>query len=487
MRSRVMFLSNYKDVYLFRTRFSEKYDLVQKFRGPFHNLAAYNNPVNFLEAGFMDLRSNDPWHSDLPLSIMTDEPTPAYINDAYLGANHSFPSAVSVYVKNHGKDFGDIGSLWCDGDGTVWTLISVERDTLSFISENLGKSREEYSFKVNITPPLKYLENGKNPENIYSFEDSWRAAMSPFIKHTECEVYACFENGIRRVANRSIECDFAEIHEKYEIVNPVSMAEAIHGNRPKEGYSAPITNAMGDAMVKVSLIYRIECDGTVTVDFRYDRAQDIKFTRCMGAMFQPKLDAYGGGVQRYIPKSVPFSTAEGSFDFTSRVDLSYGMPFPKKHPLTKEYWESPDNPPDRILDYFKDKEDRDKLAFACGYLPIYDGVPSVRKNYLGAAVGIVGTKKAYPFFMDDTELTHVHGIAYKKYFTPDPDGKSFYTLSYGGKKYYYFDFFKPSAMSLEAKGDIELIEKSEGVSYSLSDGRITVSAERGYAVFASEE
>ena len=35
----------------------------------------------------------------------------------------------------------------------------------------------------------------------------------------------------------------------------------------------------------------------------------------MGAMFQEKLDIYGGGMFRYIPKLLPFNCPDGKFDF----------------------------------------------------------------------------------------------------------------------------------------------------------------------------
>lgn len=479
-----MFITSYKNIYLFRTPFSSKYDLVQKFIGSFKNLAAYNNPINFLEAGLVDLRSDDEWHSDIPLSIMTDEPPPCYINNDILGANHDFPHAVSVYVTNHGRDYGDIGSIWRDGKDTEWTLIAVDKDTLTFISENIGKSINEYAFKSDITPPLKCIDGDKEGDVFSAFEDSWRSSMAPIIKHTECVTYACYNDGTKKVASRSVNCDFAEIIEKYDIVNPVSMVEAIRKKSRIQRFTSPITNAMGDTMVSVSLIYRIEADGTVMIDFSYERKADIKFISCRGAMFQPKLDVYKGGVHRYIPKSLPFETPEGHFDFTSMVDLSYDKPFPKYHPLTVEYWENPDNPPDRIVDYFKDKNGKDSLAFACGYLPVFDGVPSVRKRLLNIAVSIIGTKKAYPVFMGKTELTKVHGIAYKKYFTPESDGKSFYEICFLGKKYYFFDLFKTNTFSKKT-GEVSLIEKSEDISYTLTDGTLTVKGDKGYAVFVS--
>ena len=416
---------------------------------------------------------------------MTDEPTPVHINSEYLGANHTFPHAVKLYIENHGKDYADIGSLWIDREGTKFTLIDVEADILTVISENIGTSYDNYKFKHEPAMPLTYIENGKNTAEISSYIECWRGALQPIIKHRLCRVYA-FINGKRRPVNSYLDCDYGEIHETYDIIHPVSMIKKIRENRPKDGYTLPIIEAVGEPMLTVSLVYRVESDGGVMVDFGYKRKSAVKFTRCMGAMFQSKLDVYGGGVYRYIPKSKKFSSDEGIFDFTSPYPLN-GSAFPASHPLTSLDWENPYSPPDRIVDVLRDKEGNDRLLFACGYLPVKDGVPSVRKNRLNSAVAVVSTRKAYPMFQDGYEFYSAEGVAYKKYVTPVGNGKYTYSVSYNGKTYYYFDIFKEGEIKTSVSEKLSLIEKSEGIEYTISNGELTVSGKKGYAVFCSQE
>lgn len=475
-----MYVIKNNDSILIRTPFSNKYDLVQKFSGISEFSAGFNHPLNFTEAGLIVREKWDIWHIDIPFAISNDEAPPVVINGEWLGANHEFPGAVTLYVPKHGKTAADIGSIWQDEEETKWILISALEDTLTFISENIGESNVKYAFKKYAPSKLIYIENGVNTEEIPLADEFWEGVLKPVIRHTKRRAVA-YINGEERVINRGMECDYAEIHEEYEIVNPASMIENICNNRPAEGYTTEIYSAVGDAMVRVDRIYRIENDGTILCEFTCEKLMDIQLSRCMGAMFQEKLNAYGGGIYRYIPKMKLVETPEGIFDFS--VPMNTGSDrFPVNKHVTCEYWEIADNPPDRIVDYFYDKRGKACLGFVCGYLPLYDALSEIRAKKLKSALHLIRTRKGYPYFMD-ADFNTAHGIAYRKYFKMPGSRASVYTIPYMGKYYLYVDLFDAESISLRIEGQICLHEKSDGIEYTLKDDTLTVSGNKGYAVF----
>lgn len=113
-----MIVTKTKDITLFCTHFSEEFDLVQKLSGTVDVKAYYNTPVDFREAGLKYKSKSDIFHIDVPFAYSTDEAPPVTINGKCLGANHIFPFAVALLIPDHGKDYGDIGSLWQDAEGT---------------------------------------------------------------------------------------------------------------------------------------------------------------------------------------------------------------------------------------------------------------------------------------------------------------------------------------------------------------------------------
>ena len=244
-----MYVIKNNDSILIRTPFSENYDLVQKFSGIAEFPTGFNHPLNFTEAGLIMRKKWDMWHIDIPFAISNDEAPPVVINGEWLGANHEFPGAITLHIPGHDKTAADIGSIWQDEEETIWILISALEDTLTFISENIGESNVKYAFKKYVSSKLTYIGNGMNTEEIPAAAEYWEGVLRPVIRHTKRRA-AAYINGKERVINRGMECDYVEIHEEYEIVNPVSMIENICKNRPAEGYKTEIYSAVGDAMAK---------------------------------------------------------------------------------------------------------------------------------------------------------------------------------------------------------------------------------------------
>ena len=468
---------------LFQTPYSQKYDLVQKLCGLEEMQIAHNNPVDFIEAGLVDREKWDCFHTDVPLALTTDEAPALTVNDVPIGANHGQPGAAMVSAPGHDKDDRDIGALYADEDGTKWTLLAVKHDFVTLMSENIGASYDDYAFKKRPSGTLTYIENGVHcspiPTDGEVMENVWLQPVNRYLKR---ELYVA-KDGKLSLYFQAGEYDYAEIHETYDIVHPVAMVESIRFARPAGGYTEPYYKAQGAPMIRVSGVYRIEGDGSITYHFTHKKERHVRFSVSRGAMAQEKIDAFGGGVYRYIPKLLPFETKEGTFDFSTPQSTAPGA-YLKAYNVQKKDWENPDSPPDRMVDYFKDKNGNTCMGFAIGYLPVYDGEGKIRKEKLETAIHLRHTRKMYPAFLSG-DIESAHGVAYKVYF-PATDKGSLYTVRHSGKTYVYMDFFSENTFAVPAKGAIELLEKSETVSFTHKDGLLTVCAEKGYAVFCME-
>ncbi len=470
---------------LVQTPYSETHDLVQKFRGMTITRGSFNDPVDFMEAGLIRKDKWDCFHLDVPFAISNDEAVPCIINGIWHGAGHGYPCCVALYAPRHDKTVADVGSVWKDAAGVTFTLLRIAtEDHLIFVSENIG-TLEDYKFVNQITDKLTYVSDGAHTSPIPADGEQKTVYLARAYKFTKKRIIV-IKDGEERILFGSAHCDSVRIEEEYEIRNPATVAPALTAARPAGGFTdQPDLGDYGETMLIHRMQYHILPDGTVLCDFNHEKTMNIRFERWLGAMYQEKLDAYGGGIHRRVPKTLPIVCSDGTFDFTTPISLEPGVYTEGSPNITREYWAVPDSPPDRIVDYFRDAEGHDRLGFACGYLPLYDGVPEKRLQHLSHAGLLNRTRKVYPTFMDG-DLTSVRGIAYKKYFPQETDRASFYSIAFEGKTYIYVDFAETNSLEIPAVGTVTLYEKSDDVSYEVKNDTIFAKGIKGYAVFICE-
>jgi hypothetical protein len=156
-----MIVSKTKDIVLFCTHFSEDFDLIQKLSGTTPIKAYYNTPVDFRESGLKYKSKSDIWHIDVPFAYSTDEAPALMVNRKWLGENHIFPFAVALHIPDHGKTYGDIGSLWEDAEGTKWTLTNVDTEVVTLIDSEvdvIGEISSETLVVVSFSEMLSILD-----------------------------------------------------------------------------------------------------------------------------------------------------------------------------------------------------------------------------------------------------------------------------------------------------------------------------------------
>ena len=442
-----------------------------------------NRTIDFLETGLAPIDCFDEWTCAPTLSIGTDEAVPPFINDTPIGGNHGHPCAIEILHYGHGKTCRDIGSVWKDENGTLFYLVQVQNcDILTVVSQNVGKSKDQYQFVLKIAGNLSFVRNGQNKEPICP-DDQVLKFLCPAVRHQNLDIFAVNGNQKQRVI-RAVTADSVEIRETYNIINPATVGPALEKARPSDGFSYhPIISDFGEKMLYLDCKHCVLDDGTYLNDFYLERLTDVYLDNYMGVMCQTRRDFFGGGVFRFMPKTLPFTTEQGTFDFSNPKNLT--SPFPTKHYLTKESWADKDNPPNRFVDLLRDKDGHNKMGYASGYLPLYDGAPELRSKNLNSAICIVSTRKLYPFFKDKNPKT-AKGVAYKKYFKIEKDIAYSYSITYNGAKYIYCDFFAPDSLSIEVNGKVELLELSPLANYKVENGKIIVNSTSNtpqYAVF----
>ncbi len=460
-----------------KTDYNDEYHIVHSFGNLDGGPLYMNNPVDFRSS---DLVKKD-GSETIRLSTSGDEAVPCEINGAFIGANHGQPDGSMVYSPNHNKTLKDLGAVYVDEDGIKFTLYRVEEDYLWFFSENVGESVYNYKFVKSVKGNLKYVSDGFDTSDVIVQSQTGVQYLSNILRHKRRKIVG-YLNGVPKTIQISMECDYCEIIEEYDIINPATVCPELTKNRPKDGYKTiPNLADLGEPMLNHKMTYRILADGTMVSDFELTRLQDVRWTRYMGAMYQEKINTFGGGVYRHFPKMKPLKDDKNTYDFSYPYPLRGEYPH-SMNPSVEEFSTNPNSPMERMVDYFRDKDGNDKIGFACGYLPVFDGAPEIRKN-IKSPIFLWYTRKAYPTFLDG-DLIHARGIAYKKFFATEQRA-SVYSVEYDNKKYIYFDFFEDKTLTFNVKGDIKLLE-SDGVEYIVDNGVLTAKSKKGYAIFVEE-
>lgn len=487
-----------------RTPFSKAYDLIQIFTGMQEGLPNRNGPVDFRVSALQRKGHADIWHADMMLSYATDEAAPVYLLEDYIGGNHGYSGAVCVTIQGHDKTCEDIGSRWADDKGITWTLIRIlNTQQMLFLSENLGPSELDFWFSDTISGDLRYIDNGVHTMDIQVQHQQGHVQIQRSIHHQRRDLYY-WKNGKQyEVTGYHADCEKVSITEEYIIYNPATIAEAIYHNRPADGYQVPPDLATGTPMFQYNITYSVLQVGTVICEFNHQLLQDVYWERYMGIMHQEKCDVFGGGVWRYIPRLKPVTDQHGNmYDFSKPYNTTGGE-FPHNVFLTSDTWENADTPPDRQLDLIRGPKSRGGVAFATGYLPVYDGLPEKRVNNITDAATLVRTRKTYPTFMSaepyvrptaengykrqERRNTSVHGVGYKKYFIPE-DTYSYYTVEYDEVTYHYIDCWDGEDVEVKIPATEETewkVQESGGdLVWEKGQKEMVISGTKGYLVLA---
>ncbi len=499
----------------YQTRITADYDENQYLRvGLVEKLETFtNNPIiDFGTAELVD--KNTGKKTSLNGYYSSDETNPQLINGLYIGSNHGAMGA-RVTSNAHGKTQADVGSVWVDSKGVKWDLIRVEdANKLFFLQQkNYNLATTNFGFNGNISGPLTYVSDGVNTSDITV--GSYTATQTfPSIKNVEHTFYLVRDGEMiefdNRTAGVSYKADEVVVVEEYDIVNPCTIAASLRANKPAGGYTEAPSIATGDAIFHYKQIITVKADGTIFTEIDHEVLTDLNSYETYGYQFYQRANPYGGGAWRQVPGTKEFTDGKGvKWDITEPYEYtnvpgtpSTNLPVPMSITLKKANWINPDVVPSRILDFIRDEDGKNVMGYMTGFLPIYDGEPSVRKTKTNSNIYMYDQKaKAYPIFVsssgiaDKTVLTaegsRIHGVSYRKYVDLtefETNNTQYYAINHEGMTYYYVDFIEAGALTLDLEKsgciyNLEQVEVLGDITYKQSGDKIVVTSNgRGYLV-----
>lgn len=367
-----------------------------------------------------------------------DDICPAYINGSYVGGNHGWGHPRILVLNAHGKNFADIGSKWKDSANVIFTILRiVDANTLWICSDNQNTNGYGYSF-INPSGTLTYVSNGLNTGDIVGYTTTSVGNLYNTVVSNKRKVLV---DGKAEYPSTGgiIKCTSVDIVEDYDVLDLPSVINSLTTNRPSGGYTANVelNSVGGNNMFNHNITYRLLNNGTTLVIHNFFDYR--KFNLGFHGFIQS--GAISGKL--YIPKVLPISDGTKTWDFRK---IEAWNPYPVL-PLyfTPQYWENPQSPPDRLLNF------NSNINFHMGYL--FDrGVGKLRRenptDWLSQAIFLNTTGKLYPFGVNKGGVnmeanTFLSCVAFRHFSNPasNPAGRLNYTyFELNGKVFIYLDY-----------------------------------------------
>ena len=302
----------------------------------------------------------------------------------------------------------------------------------------------------------------------------------------------------------SVRCDRLILDETYDITDPTQMAPRLRANRPDGGYTVSPDIACGDVVLRYHQTITFMEDGTILTEFDHEFAKAVNAFEYYGYQYYMKNN-YGGGVKRYVPDTKAFTanaasyTGRDSFTAGAAKTFDFSVPhqvisgsyfdYPQSARPDKTYWADSSKAPNRVVDYMINSDGSTRMAFANGYLPLYDGENDVRSQMTSQTFFYYGSVKAYPIFVKCGTLsagTRIHGVSYKKHDNTAESSEKVqaYSVLYGDDIYYYIDVLENSenvSVKLPESFDTSsamCIDMTGAPEYRISGNTVTVSGNK---------
>ena len=442
--SQLRVLKTGETVYI-RSRFSEQDDIVTSV-----GLGRNNRQINILGTFLLSRTASmdiDSLKTNRYVHRMGDDAAGAWLinGTGAIGGNHGLSGAIDITCPGHGRTVKDLGSEWEDINGKKFYLVRiVSKDKLLFLGKNTptgdiwkfdnrlrGSTLKSSGLDAVITFPDVKISYGKKPGGVPYFTQLWPACR---IKKQEYLL-----NGkIPLKEGEAASCEWFDIVEEYDIINPGAVLEDIISH---PGQERSFVAEHLDAVLSDNTIYRFFPNGACVVYQRARALQDFTIQLFLGVM-TAQLTRNDCGYQTheyYIPKTLPFTLDKVNYDF-SRIQDFAGVQDSSRRLTSNLFFSAedknvtdPQNPPDRFIQFLGNKEgDRTgrEVGFALGYSMIHGmSVPSKRVKNTNRFLWIASTSKTYPATADSkmgnvAKGTDFYFVGYRQYFNPRLSGKA---------------------------------------------------------------
>lgn len=353
-----------------------------------------------------------------------DDVAPMHALNTTIGANHGQPYNNGT-VTAHGLDNTAIGTEWTNGSGTKFYIMRiVNADTIAFLGQNNGTAA---------SPNFASLSTGTLTRggNTLTVSDVNGAQLYPAIKNLNIKVLA---NGVNEVTSGNGSAKFLDVVESYEIT---SVDSVLQNTIARAGTSGPAVYD-GDAFAVVENIYRfvpgLACVIIVNVRF----LQSVAFNDIMAN--QAIRVGTNGVTQYYIPNSNPIPAG----DFRTPLAITWGSGTSSGY-ITNTAMPDPDNPPNRIINYFND------LGFSLGYITTKGTGKAINEFSARSFELRNNTGKIYPHPVEGTKVGNpvtansIFNTVMFRAFTDLTVSRvgnrlSYFAFPFDGKHYVYIDY-----------------------------------------------
>lgn len=238
-----------------------------------------------------------------------------------------------------------------------------------------------------------------------------------------------------------------DICENYDVLNPASVLEKIKaGVGTFTSNPNPNSFTTADKVTRHSITYGFNNAAEWRIATNFVAYQDIIISY-FG--FTQMAAIQGANRKMYLPKTLPIN----GIDFRQIVDwssLSIALD------LTSEYWENPNLPPDRWLEF------SDSIGVHSGYLFDFGVGGNNRKDFVNNAFFLNTTLKCYPHGIDNKITVNggdvFSAVVWRSYLDRSKinTGGIIATnvVEYDGKCYVYGDFNAAGTYEISIPGDI---------------------------------
>ena len=387
----------------------------------------YNSCLNFSHVALVNKISK----TETIVHSCSDDIAPGNWNGSYIGANHGFDNMRECTAVEHNKTYVDIGSKW-ECNGKIYTIIGIEFNKLFLLGEN---TREYPLFSMNTAPVGTYTHvSGATHTESFTVTES---VLKQMYNQTRPCIFNIIADDKEITESGDYEFNDLKICETYDVINQADTLKEIQrlvGTFTSNPIFTELDNI--NTTVKHASIYHFKNAATWFLNVSFIAQQQIS----LGYFGFTQQLPLSGDIKMYIPKALPISNGEETLDF--RTIVPYNR-VPQTMNINTSYWENPNLPPDRWLEY------SDKIGLASGYLFDYGVGGTNRKDNVKNAFFLYTSRKCYPYGIDGSATNITAGtiksaVVFRRYINPQKINKNGIILvdsfEYNNKLYIYADF-----------------------------------------------
>lgn len=450
---------------------SDRYNVINYGTWEDSNLYDRNPCFNF--AGTYLVRKSD--LAQIKINDEGDNIGAASTQVNVIGGNHALFPIYICTITGHGKTYADIGSEWNGSDGHKWYIVRiVNANQLVLVSEYYLEDGLYHFYATMAAGVTLTHSSGATHTNSMSVESVTNAQWYPSEKIVKQVVLLDGKEITESGTYYGTVVDFLEVYDLYSPVSYLDKLKSLVGTLTEN----PLPRNYSDISkwFRICNDYRFTKGGcnVLFVDWVALAEIDLNYYNPINAKLMMAA-AMGGNIQYYLPKALPITVNGQTYDYRRPVAYQYNN---EQH-WTQQYWENPNLPPDRGIEFLTDGTKR-VVGMHHGYL-FDQGIGGLtRKDYLTDAWWIYTSGAVYAGGVNGGKYgntvrqqigSHYGFAAFRKYedYTDNPTGLiSNSQFDANGKHYIYVDFDGSGLFSVSVPDEwcgkeIKVFEKSNNV------------------------